>query len=330
MTNSGDSHIATTRPVRPEELNDAHLETAAHTHPGMTGKNNEDRYAIPAYSGADGEPVLFAIVADGVGGKQAGEIAAQIAVDTILRRARQSDGSDPVATMRAAYQESSRQILARAGEGMETSGMATTATCAWIFGDRLYAANIGNSRLYLHRDGKLRRISIDHSWVEEAVQHGLITEEQAENHPNARIITRYLGAKDADPDMRIRLAADESDEAMLENQGMQLRTGDILLVCSDGLSDVVRDPEIEAALNETGLQDALERLTDLANARGGPDNITSVALRMPEEKPEAPEKREKAPHEMAGLGRFGNYLLSSVLLVVLVLIGWLIYLFFFQ
>ena len=292
----------------------------------MSGKNNEDRFGVTAYRGAHGERVVFAMVADGVGGKQAGEIAAQIAVDTIVRSAVESDGSDPVGTLQVAYHESNQAILEKAGEGIETSGMATTATCAWVFEDRLFAANIGNSRLYLQRAGKLRRISIDHSWVEEAIRHGVITEEQGENHPNARIITRALGMKDAEPDMRIRLSNEEEEDQMLANQGMQLETGDILLICSDGLSDVVRDPEIEAALYEDGLEEALSRLTDLANARGGPDNITSVALRVPEK----PVEAEPPARGKTGLGRLGNYLLSTVLLVVLIIAGWLLYLMFFQ
>ena len=314
------------QPVRSDELENAHLEIAALTHPGMTGKNNEDRYGVTAYTDPNGKRVVFAMVADGVGGKQAGEIAAQIAVDTIVRAATESDGTDPVGTLQAAYHESNQAIREKAAEGIETSGMATTATCAWVFEDRLYAANIGNSRLYLHRAGKLRRISIDHSWVEEAIQHGVITEEQGENHPNARIITRALGMKDAEPDVRIQLSRDDDEDQMVANQGMPLEVGDILLICSDGLSDVVRDPEIEAALNEVDLQEALSRLTDLANARGGPDNITSVALRVPEK----PVAAVTPPREATSLGRLGNYLLSTVLLVALVIAGWLIYLMFLQ
>ena len=298
----------------------------------MTGKNNEDRYALFAFKAdpANGSaPVLFAVVADGVGGKQAGEIAAETTVETFRRIVGASDGADPLSTMRLAYRESNQAIIERAGEGMETSGMATTATCAWIAGDRLYGANIGNSRLYLLRDGRLRRLSIDHSWVEEAVGLGLITPEKARDHPNARIITRHLGSPDAEPDLRLRLAPEEDDGAMAANQGLRLLAGDILLICSDGLSDVVYDEEIEAALNEDPLEPALARLTDLANERGGPDNITSVALRVPEKGPGA---QPSPAGEATGRprSRLSLYLLSSLILVILTIIGWLTYLFFFQ
>jgi protein phosphatase len=310
-----------------------HLNSAALTHPGMTGKNNEDRYGMFSFEAdpANGSaPVLFAVVADGVGGKQAGEVAAEIAVEKIRQVVTASDGADPLGTMRRAYLDSNRLILEKAGEGIETSGMATTATCAWIAGDRLYGANIGNSRMYLLRDGALRRLSIDHSWVEEAISHGLITADQARDHPQARVITRHLGSKDPEPDFRLRLSSGEDDAAMAANQGLRLETGDVLLLCSDGLSDVVYDKEIETALNDDALQTALARLTDLANERGGPDNITSIALRVPAQPapaPKEPPAPTPAPHRRS---RLGLYLFSSLVLVVLILVGWLIYLSLFQ
>jgi protein phosphatase len=308
-----------------------HLNSAALTHPGMTGKNNEDRYGLFSFEAdpANGSaPVLFAIVADGVGGKQAGEVAAEICVEKIRQVVSASDGADPLGTMRRAYLDSNRSILEKAGEGIETSGMATTATCAWIAGDRLYGANIGNSRLYLLRDGALRRLSIDHSWVEEAISHGLITADQARDHPQARVITRHLGSNDPEPDFRLRLSPGEDDAAMAANQGLRLETGDVLLLCSDGLSDVVYDKEIETALNQDSLQTALARLTDLANERGGPDNITGIALRVPARAASPPAApAAKAPRRRS---RLGLYLWSSFFLVVLILIGWLIYLSLFQ
>ncbi|HUF39594.1 MAG TPA: protein phosphatase 2C domain-containing protein [Anaerolineales bacterium] len=312
--------------------NQPHLETAALTHPGMTGKDNEDRYILVSFkpdAGNGSQPVVLAVVADGVGGKQAGEIAAQTAVDTIARIAAESPGADPLATLRRAYHESNQAIIEQAGEGMETSGMATTATCAWVAGDKLYAANIGNSRLYLLREDALRRISIDHSWVEEALHHGLITPEQATNHPQAHVITRHLGSKDPEPDLRLRLSPEEDDEKMAANQGLRLAAGDVLLVCSDGLPEVVLDEEIAAELKANDLESALIRLTDLANERGGPDNITSIALRVPEKAlPAVPPV--PAPPEPRRRGRFGLYLVSTFLLVILILFGWLFYLSFIR
>ena len=275
-----------------------HLKTASLTHPGMSGKNNEDRYAIASFrtSEEDSTPVLFALIADGVGGKLAGELAAQIAVDMIPKAGEESDGSDPTGTLQQALLDANQAILERAQRNSDTQGMGTTATAAWVSGDRLYAVNVGNSRLYLMRAGKLRRISIDHSWVQEAIDHGILTPEQARDHPNARIITRHLGSESAEPDLRIQLSANESEEQMLANQGMQLLPADMLLLCSDGLSDVVEDGEIEDAIRRHTMADALQALTDLANARGGPDNITSILLKLPGKRPQpAAAGRKRKP-----------------------------------
>lgn len=298
---------------------------ASVTHPGMTGKNNEDRAGFAAYRLTEGDPtpILFALVADGVGGKQAGEVAAQIAVDMLMEAVEKSDGSDPTAVMRQALMDSSAEILARSAENAETAGMGTTATCAWIVGDRLYAANIGNSRLYLLRDGRLRRLSIDHSWVQEAMDHGFLTPQQARKHPNARIITRHLGMESIEPDLRIRLSPDENDDQMLANQGLALQPGDRLLICSDGLSDPVEEEEIQTALRDQPLEAALEQLTALANARGGPDNITSVAIEIPAKPRPAPGGKapRKAVKRSTGV-QVAVYVFSVLVFVLLVLIGW--------
>lgn len=311
-----------------------HLQTTGLTDPGSTGKNNEDRYGLASFrlNETDPTPVLFAMVADGIGGKQAGELAAEIAVETVLGAVSASDGSDPIGTMRAAILESNRRIIARAGEKIDNHGMGTTATCAWVTGNRLYAANVGNSRLYLLRGSELRRISIDHSWVQEAMDIGLLTPEQAKKHPNARIITRHLGSDSLEPDFRLQMDAGEKDEQMVENQGLELLPNDLLLLCSDGLSDVVEDPEIEAALLAHAPADALRQLTDLANERGGPDNITSVAIVVPESpvslpEKEAPAKPQAAPKQPENTSldsspRLAVMLLSIFILVVLILIGW--------
>ena len=141
---------------------------------------------------------------------------------------------------------------------------------------------MGDSRIYLLRDGGLQQISIDHTWVQEALDHGIIKPEQARNHPRSHIIRRYLGSKSAVvPDMRLKLAPKETDAQALANQGMQLYPGDQLLLCSDGLSDLVEDDEIHKALQTPKLSEALSALVDMANERGGHDNITIIALKVP-------------------------------------------------
>jgi protein phosphatase len=317
-------------------IKNAFYPVSALTDPGSTGKNNEDRYAVQAFKINDDDPtpVLFAMVADGIGGKQAGEVAAEIATDTILAAVRASDGTDPIGTMRKAILETNDVIVERAAESMDNSGMGTTATCAWIIGNQLFAANVGNSRLYLMRDQKLKRISIDHSWVQEALEMGLLTPEQAKNHPNARIITRHLGASEIEPDFRIQLASEEGDAAMEKNQGVQLQPDDLILICSDGLSDLVEDEEIEQALLDKSMAEAIQSLTDLANDRGGPDNITTVTVRIPETKssytahtiPMQLSADKEEPKDKTGrkpAAQFAVYILSIVVLVALVLLSWM-------
>ncbi len=307
----------------------AHLHTASNTHAGMTGKNNEDRFAILnfALSETDATPSVFALVADGVGGKLGGEIAATMAVEIIGRVVTASDASNPVATLMQALYDANTAILEKSRDEDEIAGMATTATCAWVIGSRLYAANVGNSRLYLLRENVFRQISIDHSWVQEAIEHGIITPDQAHKHPNSHVITRHLGAEKMTPDMRLRLSADETNEACEGNQGTALQPGDILFLCSDGLSDVVENVDIHAALQNRPMQDALEHLTALANEHGGPDNITTVALHVPAQpaetakpaelnEPTEPTRKRRHP-----LARLGIYLLSAVILTVLIVAG---------
>lgn len=263
----------------------AHLHVAAVTHPGQRGKSNEDRFAVSAHrlSRTDPTPSLLAIVADGVGGHRAGEVAAEMAVETISRLVAESDAAQPVRILSQALARTSQLIFEQSHRDLAQVGMGTTAACAWIIGDRLYSATAGDSRLYLLRNGALQRLTTDHTWVQEALDHGVLSPDQARDHPNAHVIRRYLGSKHPlHADLRLRLRQGESDAQAEANQGMRLLPGDRLLLCSDGLTDLVEDAEILAALSaDNGSEEALNGLVDLANARGGHDNITILALDMP-------------------------------------------------
>jgi protein phosphatase len=250
----------------------------------MTGKSNEDRYSVSAFRLEDDDytPSVFAIVADGIGGHRAGEIAAEIAVNTISHSISASTGSAPQETLEYAIIEAGKAIQSQSSKDDEKRGMGSTCACVWVIGDRLYTASVGDSRIYLLRNGDIRQITIDHTWVQEALEHGIIKPEQARNHPRSHIIRRYLGSKTTVvPDLRLKLSADEEDEQALANQGMQLLPGDQLLLCSDGLSDLVEETEMRTILDEHEMQAALSELVDLANERGGHDNITILALKMP-------------------------------------------------
>lgn len=268
----------------------AHLQVAALSHPGMSGKNNEDRYAVAAFrtEGERPQPVLFAIVSDGIGGHRAGEIAAEMVVETVSHAVAASNAANPIQTLRESIMRSSQEILVQAESNPEKKGMGATCASALVVGDRLYIAYVGDSRIYLVRDGKIQQISIDHTWIQEAIDAGLLEPEKSKEHPNAHVIRRYLGSKQpVNPDTRLRLAPGESPERSETNQGLHLRPNDQILLCSDGLTDLVRDDEILNQLQTVPQEQALENLVKMANQRGGHDNITLVALRVPPTLPDA-------------------------------------------
>jgi PPM family protein phosphatase len=266
----------------------AHLHVAALSHPGMSGKNNEDRYSVSAYQIGTAHPVpsLLAIVADGIGGHRAGEIAAEIAVEKISYSIAAADGQQPVGTLANAIIHASQAIFEQAEYNPDQQGMGSTCACAWIIADRLYIANVGDSRVYLLRDHAIRQLSIDHTWIQEAIDHGVLSPEEAQRHPNAHVIRRYLGSRQpVVPDMRLRLRPGEGDEQSRSNQGMRLQPGDQIILCSDGLTDLVKASEIAVILQQYSQEEGLQMLVDMANHRGGHDNITIVALQVPLRKP---------------------------------------------
>jgi serine/threonine protein phosphatase PrpC len=266
----------------------AHLHVAVMSHPGMSGKNNEDRYSVSAYQIGTAHPIpsILAIVADGIGGHRAGEIAAEIAVEKISQAIAAADGQQPIGTLASALTQASQAIFEQAEYNPDQQGMGSTCACAWIIADRLYIANVGDSRVYLLRDRTIRQLTIDHTWIQEAIDHGVITPEEAHQHPNAHVIRRYLGSRQAVvPDMRLRLRPGESDEQARSNQGTRLQPGDQVILCSDGLTDLVRASEIVTVLQGYPQKEGLQKLVEMANQRGGHDNITIVALQVPQRKP---------------------------------------------
>ncbi len=303
----------------------SHLYAAAVTHPGMSGKNNEDCYAVSAHhvSETDSTPSVLAIVADGVGGHSAGEVAAEIAVETISQIVAGSDASRPREILEDAVIQAGQAVYDQSDSGTDRQGMGSTCACAWVIGDKLYTASVGDSRIYLLRGGKIRQLTTDHTWVQEAIEHGIIKPEQARDHPRAHIIRRYLGSKKPVlPDLSLRLRPDESDAQITANQGEQLRPGDQLLLCSDGLTDLVDDDEIFTVLQNGDLEEALDQLVDMANARGGHDNITIVTLQVP---PTKEDHTNTAPAESKSqfeLNRWAYLGISIVIIIVLTVLVW--------
>jgi PPM family protein phosphatase len=264
--------------------NHAPLHIAAVTHPGMAGKQNEDRLAVSSYQLSQDDPTfsVFAIVSDGIGGHRAGEVAAELAVETISHMVSQSDARNPLEILDHAIQVTSDAIASKAKDDSQRLGMGTTCACAWVIGDKLFTASVGDSRIYLLRNGGLMQLTVDHTWVQEAVEKGILHPNDARNHPYVHVIRRYLGSpKTPKADIRMRLGYDESDTQSRSNQGLCLIPGDFLLLCTDGLTDVVENEEIEPVVRGLNLQSAAQSLVDLACARGGKDNITVVMLLVP-------------------------------------------------
>lgn len=262
----------------------AHLAVNAVSHPGMSGKGNEDRFAVSAHRlGKELEtPSVLAVVADGIGGHRAGEVAAELAVETISEIVAASEGLRPVEILRQAVIEAGYRIYEAAESHPERQGMGATCACAWVIGDRLYTVSVGDSRIYLIRDGEIHQLTTDHTWIQEAIEQGLIKPGQSRDHPNAHVIRRYLGSRyPVVPDLRLHVTAQEGGLNSENNQGYPLRVGDTLLLCSDGLTDLVEDEEILRLAKDAPLSSALKQMVDLANIRGGHDNITIVALRVP-------------------------------------------------
>jgi serine/threonine protein phosphatase PrpC len=262
----------------------AHLHVAAKSHPGISGKNNEDRYAVSAFRTNTGNPVpsVLAIVADGIGGHRAGEIAAEIAVETISAFIASSDIQHPTKTLEEAVILASQAIYNQSEANVNQKGMGATCACGWIIGDRLYTVSVGDSRIYLIRDQMINQLTTDHTWIQEAIERGALTQEEAQGHPNAHVIRRYLGSRQTViPDFRLRLTINDDDTQAEANQGVRLNPNDQLILCSDGLTDLVSDGEILAVLNDFEQEPAIDQLIGLANQRGGHDNITIVSLKMP-------------------------------------------------
>lgn len=205
------------------------------------------------------------IVADGMGGHKAGDRASRLCIENMVSQIRESASKTPVTIFEEAITYANRAVFEAAQEDVEYEGMGTTMVACTLQGDTLYVANIGDSRLYLLRDA-LQQITTDHSLVEEMVKIGNITESEARVHPQKNIITRALGIDE-------RVQADYFE--------LQVHPSDVILLCSDGLTNMVEDDEIEYIIRHgKSLEDIGNILIDKANINGGSDNITAVLVQI--------------------------------------------------
>ncbi len=239
-------------------------ETVQRTDTGRQRRGNEDS--------SFARPPVF-VVADGMGGAQAGEVASQIAVEAFEQGLRDSGSPEERLTERT--QEANRRIYERSRSEFGREGMGTTLTAAYVDDAHVALAHVGDSRAYLFRDGKLRRLTQDHSLVDELVRRGKLTEEQAAEHPQRSIITRALG-----PEPTVEV----------DTWTYPVRAGDVLLLCSDGLTSMISEEQIERVLSASAeLNRAADELIDEANEAGGRDNITVVLFRLEEVGADVPE-----------------------------------------
>ncbi|MBE7041954.1 MAG: Stp1/IreP family PP2C-type Ser/Thr phosphatase [Ruminococcaceae bacterium] len=240
------------------------MEICAKTHQGMVRELNEDSYAVSELT-----PYHLLIVADGMGGHQAGEVASAMAVEKIREYiSRHTEESIPQ-LLEQALHYANEQIYIRSKENASYAAMGTTVVLCCISDKEAYFANVGDSRAYLLGLDGMEQITEDHSLVMELLRQGEITEEEAELHPQRNVITRALGTE------RIT----EVDLFHCE-----LTSEDMVLLCSDGLTGMLSDQEIASVMWEaSSLEERVDQLIELANERGGYDNITIIAATQKKE-----------------------------------------------
>lgn len=230
------------------------------TDKGIVRSQNEDFIYAP--QGSDG---FFAVVADGMGGHQAGEVASRIVVDTVADALKNADPqSITKEDLCNILVEANRNVWNKARSDIKLKGMGSTATAAVFRNSEAIIGHIGDSRAYLFRDGGLLQITKDHSYVQMLIDNGYITKKEALRHPNRNVITRAVGT-------------DESVEVDIFT--VPLKKGDAILLCSDGLNAAVADKEIEAIMKR-GIASAADKLIDAALKNGGDDNISVVIAYM--------------------------------------------------
>ncbi len=239
---------------------------------GRKRKGNEDALV------ADAQQNLY-VVADGMGGHAAGEVASRLAVDAICEFVALTAGDEEITwpfglddsisydgnRLKTAIRHANRRVLDATRERSEYEGMATTVAAVLVDDDVANLAHVGDSRIYLWSEGALQQLTSDHSWVNEQIQNGVISAEQARNHPLRNVVTRALGGR---------------SELMVDVQARRVRPGEVLLLCSDGLTTMVSDAEIERIIGGSGgdLARAAQGLVDAANEHGGEDNITVLLI----------------------------------------------------
>jgi serine/threonine protein phosphatase PrpC len=243
------------------------IRSAGVTHVGKVRSSNEDHFGVF-------DDLGLYVVADGMGGHAAGEVASLMAVETI-RESFQSGGSERTQPTSASYDASRRvagaieranlRIFAAGQDDVNLSGMGTTVATLWIDGTSAYVAHVGDSRVYRMRGAVLEQVTTDHSLINDYLNRGIMTADEASTHPMKHVLVRALGT---------------GPSVLVDVQTLTLEPNDLLLLCTDGLSNVIPSSDIVATLNAPGVDLSLrcQQLVDVANRYGGLDNITAVLV----------------------------------------------------
>jgi protein phosphatase len=241
---------------------------------GKKRDHNEDSFLV-------NDALSLYAVADGMGGHQAGERASKMALEGLVGLIEKGEErADALAALREAAQSSGAKIFAAAQADETLHGMGTTLTSLWFQRGRAYLAHVGDSRAYLYRDGRVQQLSDDHSWVSEQVRAGMMTEEEAKESKFRHIITRSVGFE---------------KEVQVDSAAIPVQAGDCFVICSDGLSNYVEHEELARILQARFYREVPRLLVDLANDRGGDDNVTVVVIHVANDASRAPTAATSSP-----------------------------------
>ena len=239
--------------------------------PGCHREQNEDSARIVrAGAGSQGERGVLLVVADGMGGHEAGEVASQAAVEMIEKEYREARGT-PGEALETAFRRAHAEILRLASSDAAKSGMGTTCTALAIVDGLAWAAHVGDSRLYLVRGHRIYQLSEDHTQCMELVRRGLMTMAEAQHHEDRNVLARAMGTR-------------RELTLMTWRDPMRVKAGDAFVLCSDGLHDLVSDPEIRDVVRGYDPESACRKLVAMARERGGYDNVTVAIAAIPGEK----------------------------------------------
>lgn len=239
---------------------------AVGTDRGLVREINEDSYRIIPESSQT--PCVF-IIADGMGGHNCGEIASRMAVDFIGDCVEQNmsqlcSSKNMSSEVRGMVENANRAVFESSIARPEANGMGTTLTMAVVIGGRVTVAHVGDSRLYVLHNGVMRQITEDHSYIGELVKKGSLTREEAERHPRKNVITRAIGS---------------SPELEVDMLDIEVENEDILLLCTDGLTNMISEDEIYSVIKDSEPETACAELIETAKKRGGEDNITVIVIK---------------------------------------------------